>query len=202
MATKKKSTAKTVSRKKIAKTDVKVKTGRKTFSNFVDYVKLHRIASLFIAVALLGILIYGGMIVYEKWQFNKAEKALDSLYTDIVKELGEPTEVVKDKSCAYSSAKYSQGSRSCRVGYLFKAIDDKAVYANKLYLVAKKSNALSDIDDSIYNYSPTLSYSFHFKAGESNLDCSVSVDQSKTDGTYGAISCYSEAKREYYPVNK
>lgn len=201
MATKKKSTAKTVSRKKIAKTDVKVKTGRKTFSNFVDYVKLHRIASLFIAVALLGILIYGGMIVYEKWQFNKAEKALDSLYTDIVKELGEPTEVVKDKSCAYSSAKYSQGSRSCKVGYELVYNDYSITdLSEKFYSTLEKSEEINKAERP-YRYKNVGSYTLDIDFNGVSFSCGATIGE-KEEKQFIIYSCYDSALQEYYPVNK
>lgn len=202
MPTKKKPTKKPNAKKKAPGAAEKNNRLITDFRAFVDYIKLHKVVSILIAVAVLGLLIYGGMIVYEKWQFNKAEKALDSIYADIVSELGEPTEVTKDKSCGYSSAKYTQGNRSCSISYLFKSNDEKAAYANKLYLAMSKSKHVSKIDDSVYNYSPVLNYSFSFKTTESNLSCSVSVDQDKTDGTYGVISCYGSAKKEYYPTKK
>lgn len=202
MPTKKKQTPKPNAKKKAPKVAEKSNRLNTGFRSFVDYIKLHKVVSILIAVVMFGLLMYGGMIVYEKWQFNKAEKALDSIYADIVNELGEPTEVTKDKRCGYSSAKYTQGDRSCSISYLLKSNDEKATYANKLHLALNKSKHASKIDGSVYNYSPALNYSFSFKAGESALSCSVSVDQGKAGETYGVISCYGSAKKEYYPTKK
>lgn len=81
-------------------------------------------------------------IALEHAQFNRAEKELEQTYQQIVAAIGEPNEVVRDKSCGYGSALYERGPRSC--GISIAAIYKKPGLDRANEIVAKVSNAVGD----------------------------------------------------------
>lgn len=76
---------------------------------------------ILISVLVIGILGFIGvnkLIIYnQKQQFDQAEKSLDTLYANIVKDVGQPTSMAKDKSCSYASTEGGKGRRGCGTSY-------------------------------------------------------------------------------------
>jgi hypothetical protein len=83
------------------------------------------IYKLLIILAVSGGLVYLGLIINERRQFNSAERQIDDLYAKIVETVGQPDQEIKDKSCGRSSAKFSKGRLNCSVSWriLYEDVD-------------------------------------------------------------------------------
>ena len=174
-------------------------SGNTYFSDFLAYIKKHKIVSVFILIAVVGIGIYSGLILYEKQQFNKAEKALDSLYVDIVAELGEPVSYEKDKSCSRSSAKYSSGRLSCSIEYrLSYGEGDLTALANKFYSAAQKSSLVDEISEP-YRYQDVGSYTIKMVLGGVPIGCGATIGNN-ADSTFVIFSCGNKTHTSIYPM--
>lgn len=93
-------------------------------------------ARILITVLVFGILAFIGinkLIIYQqKQQFDAAEASLDKLYGDIVAQVGQPTDVKKDKSCSYASAEVGKGQLGCGFGYQLQYAVSDVSDANKI----------------------------------------------------------------------
>jgi hypothetical protein len=167
---------------------------------FISYVKIHKVASLFITIILIGLAIYGSMVLYEKWQFKSAEKQLDALYTDIVGELGEPVSYEKNASCGYSSTKFSKGKLSCSISYLIDyAGTSSTQLSNSFYTVMSNSDKVDNITKP-YRYRDVGPYTLSFKLNGNKIDCGATIDE-ENKKQYIVLSCYQNSIYKIYPTS-
>lgn len=153
-------------------------------------------------VLIVGGTIFGGIVAYEKWQFNKAEKALDSLYADIVAELGQPINVEKDKSCGYSSAKFNKGRLACRVGYkLDYRANDYTELAKDFVTVASSSANISSVDKSLFRYDDIGAYLIDFRFKNVGISCGATIN-SESDKEYISLSCGDNPFHQVYELRE
>ena len=136
---------------------------------------------------LVGGSIFGGIVLYEKWQFNKAEKALDSLYADIVANVGQPAKVEKTKSCGYSSAKYSKGDLSCSISYELQFIGIPSNVINDIESITRSSVGFTDVSEIIQDDTGFQQKYFSFSPKNSDIRCAAENSTRKPDVYY--ISC-------------
>ena len=168
------------------------------------------------SVLILGVLGFIGvqqLLVYnQRQQFKAAEQSLEELSNDIIAATGQPTEVKKDASCGYRSAKWEQGERSCGVFVnLYYPKVTNILTANK---TTDELNAYLEkrlkFEDSLYtdeiNGDDRIRAVRHFSFSKNNIDCSVefALDRKAVfvDKEYFRVSvgCYGPAKAEFYPV--
>jgi hypothetical protein len=90
------------------------------------------IYKLLIILAVSGGLVYLGLIINERRQFNSAERQIDDLYAKIVETVGQPDQEIKDKSCGRSSAKFSKGNLGCSVAQELTFTVNDAEEANRI----------------------------------------------------------------------
>lgn len=167
--------------------------------------------------AFIGInkLIVRNQINAQKAQFDAAEANLDDLYADIVKEVGQPTSVEKDKSCSYRSAKLYQGERHCDVNISLyfdsiKGKDEARDFSLKAEKVITESNKFIDFRKNANYIDPYISIdayngSTDFKMASTSMTCwaSYEIDPSgnRSPAKYRlSLSCGNVAKSEFYPV--
>lgn len=88
------------------------------FSRVWRFAKENPALAVLFIVFIAGV-IYGSIYLFERWQFNSAEKKLDTVASAIVADLGEPTSIDKSKSCSYRSTVFEdqRGLPSCGVSY-------------------------------------------------------------------------------------
>lgn len=172
------------------------------------------------SVLILGVLGFIGvqqLLVYnQKQQFKQAEKSLDALATEIIAATGQPTEVKKDASCGYRSAKWDQGERSCVVNvwmYYSSANNVPAakLFTNRVNSYLELSSSIKDsFDENLYSDEFMgddgfrASRDFHFKSNglscniEYGLDPRATIIDSKLFRI--ALDCSGASKAEFYPV--
>jgi len=176
--------------------------------------------ALLLVVVLLGVLAFIGvnkLIIYnQKKQFDQAEKSLDTLYTDIVKNVGQPTSVNKDNHCSYQSTAWGNGDRGCSVGvdaYYDNISNKQEAIATARNIESRLENIsyvsilrkLSENEDT-YVKPGNYSSSDDIKFKDQNLKCYVSYVLDKKE-LYSenatlrvSMNCYGDAKAEFYPV--
>lgn len=149
---------------------------------------------------LIGGGIFGSIVLYEKWQFNKAEKALDSLYADIVTNIGQPVKVEKTKSCSYSSAKYSKGDLSCSIGYNLQYTgNDTTALAQKFINIGNSSDYIKSIDSTLFRYENIGPYIIEMQVKGVELDCGATV-ASRDEDKYISLSCNNNPLHQVFPL--
>lgn len=146
---------------------------------------------------LIGMSIFGGIVLYEKWQFNKAEKALDSLYADIVASIGQPVKVEKTKSCGYSSAKYSKGDLSCSINYELQFIGTPQDILHDSQLTAQSNDSLANVSSIDNSREGFKEISFSFTPKNSTFRCGA--EYSTRNPNLYFISCSKGALIKHYP---
>jgi len=176
--------------------------------------------AVLLVVVLLGVLAFIGvnrLIIYnQKKQFDQAEKSLDTLYADIVKNVGQPTSMKKDKSCSYRSEKYSQGERSCSVDIYMYFNDvnqqqdamDLALRVEDSLMKNERINLTSTTAQNNNPYVSSHDYnsSDGFKFKDQQLSCysDYTLDKqalfSDTKSFRVTLSCYGNSRSEFYPV--
>ncbi len=180
---------------------------------------------LVIAVVILAIIGFFGYrqfaIVQEKRHFEQAYEDIEKLRQEIAAELGEPTAVEQEKSCGYSSAKFSKGRLGCAVSKSFAYVADSDEFNSRFQstqnVIAKSEvfsvgsggdDTLGYADESIGSIGKTFSLS-----SKHNMNCFVSYFFAKppnprlkieaaTDRYNFSvrISCSKEAGFEHYPL--
>lgn len=105
-----------------------------------------------IGLAVLGVVVYIGLMWREKRQFIQAEKDISTISAQIIEEVGRPDQEIKDRSCGYASRKFSRGPRGCSVSIYL-------LYKNKGVL---ESNVLVGKISSLLNIKPS-GYAFNHK---------------------------------------
>jgi hypothetical protein len=170
-----------------------------------------------LAFGILGFIGVNKLIIYnQKQQFDQAEKSLDTLYTNIVKDVGQPTSMNKDDFCSYRSVEFGQGDRNCSVG-IYAYFSDITNKESALLIAKKTESALNQIsnieilrnltqNDDKYVSPGNYSSSSDFKFKDQNLECYISYTLNKSgsrssSSSFGmGLSCYGPAKDEFYPV--
>lgn len=187
-------------------------------AKITSFAKKHRIISVILAIALLWGLVWLGQVAVERYQFYQVEKSLSSIANDISKETG-ANSITKERSCAYSSAKFSKGTLRCSTGYNLKVSVNNTVGAN---------SAVQKINSTIVNNRDTseltAQYSIKkvFEEKDANdhtesIDADIKLSQS---GGYSCgviyrlinesanyyldthISCSRTSHIPYFPVKK
>jgi|GEM_PF-4930732 len=171
--------------------------------------------ALVLLITLLGVMGANKLaIADQKRQFDTAEKSLDTLYAEIVKEVGQPTSVQKESYCSYSSVELGRGKRVCSVGYIaiFEKISTKDASRNfakqieqSLILrgveIIGKGVAHEDSPADSARYSS----SDDFEDSKSGMKCyaSYGFDPQSTTAMHGlafSVRCYGYPDAEFYPV--
>lgn len=185
--------------------------------NFVGSVKRHKLL-IIILVIVIGLIVVIGSSLFsnkiainqEKKQFESAEASLDQLQTEIIAKLGEPVSANSTNVCGYASTVDGRGDRGCGVGFeLSYATDDLRKYASDLGITidsnpSVKTTYTSYNPDNIGTYQ-SLGSDFTFNS--SLLQCGATVKNMAALGSPKPevrirISCYGDAKAEYYPVKE
>src|SRR3989344_2898298 len=110
------------------------------------WVRTHKIYSLLLLVVLL----VAGIFVYEKiaLELNKrafanARTAIDTIYADIVKNVGQPDNYKHENSCSRPNQVYGQGPLSCDVGisiiYALSNKDQASIIFKKVQTIMSQS---------------------------------------------------------------
>lgn len=150
----------------------------------------------------------------QRKQFDAAEASLDALYAQIIKEVGQPTKVDKDKSCGYASADWYKGQLSCGISIsLYPAntanISDAERLSKQIDSVISSNDAFSDFragaDKNNEFVNQGVYYANSYYKSNTGLNCyaAYELDPSgnRSPNIYRAtVSCYSTAKSEFYPV--
>ncbi len=93
------------------------------------WVKSRPKTTILLIVIGVGLLWYGLVVFADFVQFKMAERRVDTLYSETIKNLGEPDTKTLEGSCGYASAKFHKGDLGCGYGFslVYKATDlDKA----------------------------------------------------------------------------
>lgn len=183
---------------------------------------------LVLVFGILGFIGVNKLIIYnQKQQFDQAEKSLDTLYANIVKDVGQPTSMTKDKSCSYASTEGGSGDRRCQISLAlyYQNQEDEAtanLTANNIDdTISKIKNSIL-VDNSLLGNLRFSASSDYFSRESNEVDakggliCSVGyyygTDLSRTilrnqyfkipTGTnfITLISCYNDSLAEFYPV--
>lgn len=125
------------------------KRQRKHKGSRILWIKHHRLIS-FLAVLLIifiGVSTYNKVLAWqEKKEYEKARVALEALYTDIEKNVGNPDKVERESRCGYGSAKLTRGFRGCSVSISFKySVSGPAETTQKAESIINETNRHFDI---------------------------------------------------------
>lgn len=211
---------KSASKKKIAK-----KTPLKAFWNKHWTV----ITVTVLVVGIFGFICVNKLIVYnQKKQFDAAEKSLDTLYASIINEVGQPTDVKKDKSCGYASTEWGRGRRSCGISYQLSYKVNNSSEANSFRKKIEQQVESQDntiISAGSLNRAPLEEPNLGNQYSQTNSNLRASLGLLKCDGAYYygkdlketalnsdylriekntsflvILGCSGDAKAEFYPV--
>ena len=146
-----KKAAKVKNSKKTTKKPI-VKVGLVTRAKNIWKNHWHYVLAAVIVVGFFGFVGINQLIIYnQKQQFKAAEKSLDAIYADVVKEVGQPTSANKDKGCSRASTKMGEGELGCgaSVNLLYKtssAADANSI-KDKIVRVIKNKAGLNYLRD-------------------------------------------------------
>lgn len=195
------------------------------FQRSVFWAKSHKLLALFLFIVLLVV----GIFVYErvalelnKRAFARARTAIDTVYADIVAQVGQPDNSKRSSFCSRPNQTFGQGPLSCNVDTSFiygVANEDQAnVYLKKIQIVInnhknfKLSKLLSPAITSlpVVNSIYSSATDYYKTAG---MECIVSYwydtprqinlvikDQSKKSIEI-SLGCDDLARAMYYPKN-
>lgn len=220
-----------MAKKQSGKKSAKVQRG-KSGSTVKEFINKHLVLILGTSVIVLSVamvFLFWGINRYntqqaindQRKQFDAAEASLDALYAQIVKEVGQPTKVEKDKSCSYASAKLDKGQLRCGSSYSLQYSLSEATAAN---ILRKKASSVVEAYPSMRityirnadfennNLAPSDNYqAFDIQlVPPSPLGCYLTIRFLEKDlDSYPivenshvriATGCYGDAKSEFYPV--
>lgn len=182
-----------------------------------------KVLAVVIVFGILGFIGINKLIIYnQKQQFDAAEVSLDKLYNEITTQVGQPTDVKKDKSCSYSSVEIGRGRLGCSIAGSLRYDSEDAKSSQKLYenihnIVASLKtfkikniqqidfvNGISSMNNSnptmdiVANSSPSLNCYltgvYYDKADVRNYP---TIEKNYLEINYG---CAGHPKAEFYPV--
>lgn len=181
------------------------------------------------AVALpLGIFAYGKYSArQDRQKFEQARAAIDSVYADIVAQVGPPARHKSDQSCDYASSEFGKGPLGCSIymafAYAVKDASQATQLAKKVNSTAANRTDLFAISYSNTNQSLPFSplkdahdyqiVSNDYLGKKSRLDCYLISTYAHKDSLYLSITtknseenlsvllgCKGPVKEEIYPV--
>lgn len=185
-----------------------------------------RLVSLLVllAVIVLGTYAYNAVAVrVERRHFEQARAAVDRVYADIVKQLGQPDSYRRVSECSRTSVEFGQGPLSCDVGTDAAYGVSDVVQANKLnakivsvmtansFLFHPASEPPTDISiNRAPGVAPDNSVSYYTLAGllcavkhtydmPREIQLTIKDPSKKIFGV--SIGCDGSARTEYYPIN-
>lgn len=175
---------------------------------------------------LLLVLVFAffGFQLFRQWQqkqnFNKAEKSLDTLATQIEQTIGKADEVKKTKSCDRPNLKFEKGPLSCDVQVSLLYADSGLEESNQFMIslsrkqVTKLRIGSGGSTDLVFLPKNSISGSQSFYQATSNisgLSCGysykypsgISQEDSNTPekGFLVSISCGGPAVYQFYPLH-
>lgn len=108
-------------------------------------VRSHKFISflIFIVLLIVGIFIYQKIALeINKRDFQKARSAVDSIYSDIVTQIGVPDNSKHANTCSRPNLTFEEGLLSCRVSISFiYGVSDIGEAASKFALIQKTVNS-------------------------------------------------------------
>ena len=156
---------------------------------------------------------------HEKAQFIQAKVDLDDIYTQIVKQVGQPTAHKATQTCSYTSEEFSKGALSCDVdNYLYYDVTSSAkgiILAERIQTVISANSRV--INEKTITLIPgqgsVLSASFNLKSIKT---CSVDSRYASSKDSVSLpgfilrdkpglsldLNCSKSALAEYFPVVK
>lgn len=189
-------------------------------------IRAHKILFLLFIITLLlaGVFIYQKVAQeLNKRAFQQARTAIDSVYSDIVTQVGQPDNSKRNNFCSRPNREFEPGPLSCDVSTSFiygvEDEDQANAYLKKIQAIIsthssfKNTKALtsslkaSQVVNSVYHTSDD-----NYRI--SGIDCVVSyvfntpreinltlMDKNKK-GFEVSLSCFSDARSQYYPLYK
>lgn len=150
----------------------------------------------------------------EKNRFEAAYAELESLSKQIQEKTGTPESIETDKSCGYSSAKFSRGHRSCTVKSDIRYTDVTFDTANSIMSNAEPlvgtdlRFGLVNSHQSVFEKNERKEQRFIQQFYSNELRCSVeyvllaSYNLEETNDLTLNLSCGGPARAEHYPVEE
>lgn len=201
------------------------KPASRRFQRSVFWARAHKFYSLFLLIAILVV----GIFVYEKVAlelnrraFSQARAAIDTIYADIVAQVGQPDNSKRSNTCSRPNVVFGQGSLSCDISTSFiygVTNEDQAnnVFKKTQQIVGQQKTFKPVMLEPAITSAPVgntiyTSATDRYKAAR-GIDCTMSYwydtprqtdleinDKSKKTFEI-MLNCNGWAKDQYYPKN-
>lgn len=179
-----------------------------------------------IVLIILAVIVFLWMLIVnpflnrqEKNRYEAAYAELESLSKEIQEKIGTAESIETDKSCGYSSAKFSRGHRSCTVRVSLKYPEEGIGAANKFLesISSIKGSRLypgaGNMEQTMFEDTEDFQQSFSQSFSSHSLTCRLKYEHTDvkklrstfTNSTTGFIvymSCGGPARAEHYPVDE
>lgn len=188
--------------------------------------RAHKFYSLFLVVVLLvaGIFVYGRIALeLNKRAFAHARAAIDTVYADIVKNVGQPDNFKRSSTCSRPNQVYGQGPLSCEVSttfiYSVLNMSQANIYHKKIQTIVDKQEVLKLSKPASSGITTGLVVNTYYSDAHdfyrnNGLNCEVSYwydtprqielqirDKNKKPLEV-SITCNDWAKAQYYPSDQ
>jgi hypothetical protein len=197
-------------------TKQKLPPAKELFNKLKNFIRKHRIVSIIVLVATIGVLIWAGQIIVIRYQFYQVGKSLQSVAQSIANTANVPISG-PDKTCHYSSEIYTKGILTCSVEFRLSVDGDNLDSINS---TMKQFDSLFISNRNINNFSTQYRTKEIFKDSDLNdpykaIDTSFKVKYSDfhcfavysvtEDSKYKLkvdLGCAKDSPIEYFSVEK